>query len=82
MKSFILVAVIILAGCTDSVKGKFAAYGKSAHVMCYSGTLLIYDGNSSGKVANSEQSDGYYFVDIADGKLKEVSGNCIIDYGK
>jgi len=60
--------------------GKVSAYGGSANVKCYSGTMLIYDGDSTGKVQNSQQSDGYYFVDRKDNKLKEISGNCIVTY--
>lgn len=77
-----LVAVATLAGCTDAKMGKIQALGGTAHVMCWSGDTLIYDGHSTGKVSNSEQSDGYYFIDKADGKLKEVSGNCVIIYEK
>jgi hypothetical protein len=60
--------------------GKMSAYGGSANVKCYSADKLIYEGDSTGKVASSSQSDGYYFVDKADHKLKEVSGNCVIVY--
>ncbi len=35
---------------------------------------------STGKVESSDSSDGYFFVDAKDNKLKEVSGNCIITY--
>lgn len=71
---------ILATGCTDGTLGKLSAYGGSANVKCYSGTLLIYDGHSTGKVQSSSQSDGYYFVDREDNKLKEVSGNCVITY--
>lgn len=75
-----LAAVAALTACTDGMMGKVKAYGGSATVECYSGTLLIFKGESTGKVSSQEQSDGYYFVDKADGKLKEVSGNCVITY--
>jgi len=81
MKYLLLaITALLFAGCTDATLGKLSSYNGSAHVECYSGTLKIYDGMSTGKVNNSESSDGYYFVDSADKKLKEVSGNCIVTY--
>lgn len=83
MKLFTLLLLATCAtitGCTDAAQGKLRAYGGAADIECYSGTALIYEGTSTGKVNSSKSSDGYYFVDIADGKLKEVSGNCVIAY--
>lgn len=77
---FIISAVLILSACTDARWGKISAYGGSATVKCYSAEKLIYEGESTGKVSSSESSDGYYFIDKSDGKLKEVSGNCVITY--
>lgn len=71
-----------VASCTAGTMGKFKALGSSAHIRCYSGGVLIYEGNSTGKVTSERSSDGYYFIDAADDKLKEVSGNCVIEYGK
>jgi len=76
----IIGSMLVLTGCTDAARGKLSAYVGSAGVVCYSGSSLIYKGESTGKVSSSESSDGYYFVDKSDGKLKEVSGNCIITY--
>ena len=82
-KAFMLVllfAMISFSGCTDGQLGKLSAYNGSAEVKCYSGDTLIYEGASTGKISNSESSDGYYFVDKKDNLLKEISGNCIITY--
>jgi NADH:ubiquinone oxidoreductase subunit 2 (subunit N) len=62
---------------SDAGTAKYAALGRSHHVMCYSGIAKIYDGYSTGKVMSEEHSDGYYFVDKATGNLIEVSANCI-----
>jgi len=53
---------------------------REAYVKCYSGGKLIFDSESDGKVFSEEGSDGYVFIDKKDGKLKEVSGDCIISY--
>ena len=81
MKKITLIcAVLALTGCTDGLVAKVSAYGGSASIACYSADLLIYQGQSTGKVQSEANSDGYYFVDRKDGKLKEVSGNCVIQY--
>lgn len=80
MKYFFLSAALLVTGCTDATLAKIDALGASGKVQCWSGTLLIYDGESTGKISNSEHSDGYYFMDKATGKLIEVSGNCVIRY--
>ncbi len=53
---------------------------REAYIKCYSGGKLIFDSESDGKVFSEENSDGYVFIDKKDGKLKEVSGDCIISY--
>lgn len=83
MKTILLLLVCIAGatGCTDAERAKYGGLGKSAHVKCWSGAVVIYDGYSTGKVSSERQSDGYFFRDRADGKLREVSGNCVIEYG-
>ncbi len=81
MKLAITLSLIALTtGCTDAAFDKMTNFGGSALVKCYSGEKLIYDGKSTGKVISESNSDGYAFRDSSDGKLKEVSGNCIITY--
>jgi len=72
--------LLALAGCTDAGWGKITSLGNKAHVTCYSGGKMIYEGASTGKVKSEASSDGYYFKDAKTGKIMEVSGNCIILY--
>ena len=81
IKFAIIAGIFALAACTDATCAKYGALGDAATIKCYSGGELIYEGRSTGKVRSEQSSDGYYFKDAADGKLKEVSGNCIIVYG-
>ena len=46
--------------------------GSKAHIKCYSGGVLIYEGHSTGKVSSEENSDGYFFRDKETGKMKEM----------
>jgi hypothetical protein len=76
----IFVAAVIVAGCTDARMGKITALGNPAHIQCYSGGALIYDGYSTGKVSSEDSSDGYFFKDRDTGKFMMVSGNCVMTY--
>lgn len=80
-KIMLIVAVSLLVfNCTDAKRSKLFAFGDSAHVKCYSGGQVIYDGYSTGKILSEESSDGYYFRDKETDLLMEVSGNCVITY--
>ena len=81
MKQIIILISLALLGC-EAELSQWGAYltDKPASVTCYSGGKIIYQGKSTGKVFSENSSDGYLFEDAADGKLKEVSGDCIILY--
>jgi hypothetical protein len=79
-KLALVVLALTVSACTDGQLGKVRALGTPGHVACYSGERVIFDGNSTGKISNSRESDGYYFLDAATNKLVEVSGNCVITY--
>lgn len=81
MKAPLFLLVALVAGC-DAWAGKVGSLGSEAHIECWSGDTIIYSGRSTGKVMNSESSDGYYFLDAKTRVLTEVSGNCIVTYGK
>ena len=80
-KIIILTIALSLSGCTDafwdSTVGKL---GVGASIKCYSGTMLIYEGESTGAIKNATNSDGYQFRSKETGKFLEVSGNCILAY--
>ncbi|TGE05576.1 hypothetical protein [Hymenobacter fodinae] len=71
-------AALLLVGCTDATKAHFGGYGGSFKVEVLSGGQVVRTYTSSGKVGSANQSDGYYFMDAATGKLTEVSGDVII----
>lgn len=77
-----LAAAASLGACTDAQTAQWGSYGDEAHVKCYSGGTLIYDGYSTGKIGRADSgSDGYYFRDKATGRLREISGDCDVDFG-
>lgn len=80
IKLFTFAVLVLLVGCSDAKFEKATNFGGNAKIECWSGSIKIFDGISTGKIENEEQSDGYYFKDKSDGKLKAVSGNCVITY--
>jgi hypothetical protein len=70
---------IATAGCTDAKVSKWTSIGSPGHIKCYSGTLLIYDGVSTGKISTEKGSDGWFFKDSKTGKLVRVSSACVIE---
>jgi hypothetical protein len=80
--ALIAILMMVAAGCTDATRAEFHAYGDPAHVVCWSGGTLVYDGWSTGKVGRAaEGADGYRFKDAKTGAFKEVSGDCNVTYG-
>lgn len=88
-----LLMAMLSTACTDATWDKYAVLGNKAEVKCYSGSLLIFHGLSTGKVSNEQNSDGYFArwnVIAVDGQWRHldttkpvsagVSGNCTIIY--
>ena len=81
MKRIIITGILFatLISCTDAQQAKIDAFGGKFKV-----EIVNCDGSvtkswiSTGRVANSESSDGYYFNDEKTGALIEVSGSVII----
>jgi hypothetical protein len=72
---------LVLGGCTATEQARLTAWGDSAHVKCYSGGVLIYEGRSVGRVYSPADSDGWQFKDATTGMLVEVSGDCVLVVG-
>jgi hypothetical protein len=72
---------VATAACSDAQRAHFGALGASAHVVCFSGGKLVADDYSTGKVSNAGNSDGYEFKSVTTRRLRQVSGDCQIDYG-
>lgn len=82
MKKIITVCLLVAlssVSCTDAEKSQFTSLGSSGHIKCYSGGQLIYEGDSTGKIASEDQSDGWFFRDKRTDKLVRVSGDCLIE---
>lgn len=75
-----IILVVLLSGCTDAAFDKVANLGNGAHIKCYSGGQLIYEGDATGKILSEKESDGYYFRDKATDKLIEISADCAFYY--
>jgi hypothetical protein len=69
---------MLLIACSDTEIAQLTAIGEPGHITCYSGGQVIFEGDSTGKIATEEQSDGWKFMDAATGRLVRVSGDCLI----
>lgn len=81
MKFLALLAVaagLSLSGCTDADRARISALGTGGHITCYSGGVVIYKGDATGKIASESQSDGWYFKEKGTDSLVRVSGDCVI----
>lgn len=76
-----IIAIGMLAACTDAQQAHIGAIGSPARITCYSGGHLVLDDFSTGKVANASESDGYEFKSVTTGRLQQASGDCQVDYG-
>lgn len=76
----IALSVLVLTGCTDAEWSKVTSLGSRAHVVCYSGGKEIYNGESTGKILESTDSDGYNFRDAKTKDLVQVTGDCVVTY--
>jgi len=73
-----LTLMACMVSCTDATMSKMGGYGDTFTIKVLGpDTVITY--HSTGKVISEEKSDGYYFTNVATGKLVEVSGNVIIE---
>lgn len=79
MKYMIAIFVLAFSGCTDTEKASWSALGNAGHIKCYSGTQVIFDGDSTGKIQTVSNSDGWEFKDAKTNKFIRVSGACVIE---
>lgn len=77
-KILIIMSVLFLTSCTDAELSKGGGLNNKHRVELYSGGVKIREWVSTGKVLNSETSDGYYFRDDSTKVNIEISGDIII----
>lgn len=78
----IVLSLVFLAavGCSSADVSAFQALGRKHKVTMYGcDGKVIGQWETSGKVENEAQSNGYYFTDDKTGKLVMVDGNVIIE---
>ena len=75
---YILFSLLFLIGCTDTDRAQFNAIGNPGHIKCYSGNIVIFEGDSTGVIQTVTNSDGWEFKDIKTNKFIRVSGPCVI----
>lgn len=76
-----LTALVMLAvsACTDVQRASLGAFGDAATITCYSGGRVFYQGQSTGRVKATDNSDGWEFKDAKTGKFVRLSGSCVVE---
>lgn len=70
-----LIATLAFCGYTNAERSKYGQWlsgTSTAFVRCYSGGILIYEGESEEKPISEQDSDGYSFVEKDTGKLLDI----------
>lgn len=78
MRSFLIVSVLALAGCTDATMAHWSQFGDESHIQCFSGGQVVYDGNSTGKVQASKTGAGVFFKEKQSGKFVRLYADCVV----
>lgn len=78
----IIAGAIAMGGCSNGDQAKISAWGQDHVVKQFSCGQQIGQWESTGKVSNEAQSDGYYFQDKATGLMVTVSGTVQITVKK
>lgn len=66
MRKLLIVAVILLAGCTDAQQASISSMGRAHSVTCWNYSEIIYEGKTNGQVSDDgnkisfESQDGKY----------------------
>lgn len=82
MKNLLLVLFsLTLTACTDAEWEKnIGKLGTPASITCYSGGKVIFQDRSTGAVSRSDGGADGWMYRSKDGKYKEVSADCILEY--
>ena len=79
IRLILVAALIILAGCSNAEIAHVGTWGGSQHIVLYAAAgQPIASWDSDGLVKTESNSDGWYFVDKATGKLVRISGTVVI----
>lgn len=72
-----LALTLALAGCTDAEMASFGALGDESDIKCWSGSSVIFEDTSTGKVAQLD-GDGIVFRSKSTGKYVRAYADCIV----
>lgn len=78
MKILLLSMTVVLAGCTDADMAHMSQFNDPAHVQCFSGGKVVYNGQSTGKIASNANEDGLYFKEKETGKFVRLYADCVV----
>lgn len=74
----VMLMAMALVACTDADMAHMSQLGDAAHVQCFSGGQVIYDGHSTGKIQSNQSEDGLYFREKESGKFVRLYADCVV----
>jgi len=78
-KVLIALSLLALSGCTDADRAQIAGFGNKYRITLYSGGEPVRTWVSTGKVHAETQSDGWFFMDAATGRLVRMFGDSVVE---
>jgi hypothetical protein len=78
MKAILLLAALVLSGCTDAERGSLGAYGETAEISCFSGGKEVFKDSSTGKVSVLEGGGGWHYKSKLSGQYVRTYADCFV----
>lgn len=76
--AMVSMGVVLLAACTDADMAHMSQFNDPAHVQCFSGGKVVYDGHSTGKIQSNQSEDGLFFKEKESGKFVRLYADCVV----
>lgn len=74
----VMLMALTLAACTDADMAHMGQLNDPAHVQCFSGGKVVYEGYSTGKIQSNQSEDGLYFKEKETGKFVRLYADCVV----
>lgn len=73
----VLLASMLLSGCTNAEQARFGSYGDDFKITVYSGGKVVKEYISDGKIETGQGGIAFFYS--SDGKYIQVSGDYVVE---
>lgn len=79
MITFGMIALAVLAACTDAERERIVRFNNETDIACYSGSATpVFTDRSTGRVEYTENGGGVYYKSKNTGKFVQLYMDCVI----